>query len=172
MKKYVLNPKEELLLECKPDTLSQARKNNRAILIGTIFLILLSLFFLYVMKSIPSFYPLLVLIGLIAVAGVIYYINGLIRGAKGSDLTYCITNIRVVIVDSDNNIRKEVYLNDIRKINLDKVTGKLYDVVINPKEETNPTKLRRHFSNRPLYTADTVILEAVDGQKVKELLGK
>ena len=172
MKKYVLNPKEELLLECKPNTMSQARKNNRAIIIGTLFLIVLCAFFLYVMKSIPSFYPLLVLIGLIAAAGVIYYVSALIQGARGSELTYRITNIRVLEVDAENNVRKEVYLNDIRKVTLEKVSGRLYDVVINPKEETNPTKLRRHFSSRPLYTADTMILEAVDGEKVKELLGK
>ena len=172
MKKYELNPKEELKLEVKPDLMAIARKDNRPILIGTILLVILSLFFWYVMQSISSFYPLLLLIGLIAIAGAIYYVVGMLKATGEPDEKYYITNVRTIIADKDGNIKKEITNNTISKIVEDKVCGNKKDIIINPKEETNPAKLRKHNANKPLYTADTMILKAVDANKVKELIQK
>lgn len=173
MKKYTLNPKETVLLETKPNTLDQARAKNRFLVWGTALLALLCWFFYYVMQSIPSFYPLLVLIGLIAMAGCAYYIFALAKGASGkSDEKYVITNVRIVINDNEGNIKKEITRNNIEKVVLEKVTGSTYDVVINPKEETNPVKLAKHKGNKTLYTSDTMILKAVEGEKVQKLLEK
>lgn len=173
MKKYTLNPKETVLLETKPNTFDQARAKNRFLIFGTAILALLCWFFYYVMQSIPSFYPLLVLIGLIAMAGAAYYIFALAKGASGkADEKYVITSVRVVVADNDGNIKKEITRNNIEKVVVEKVLGGTADVVINPKEETNPVKLRKHKSNKTLYTSDTMILKAVEGSKVQKLLEK
>ena len=173
MKRYELNPKEELRLETKPNTLDIARKNNRIYLIGVLILLVLCGFFRYVMNSIPNFYPLLVLIGLITAAGAIYYIYNIVKGAQGkSDEKYYITNVRVIVADNDENVLKEVYLSNINKVLEEKVTGKSSDVIINPKEETNPAKLRKYYGNKTLYTSDTMILQAVDAAAVRKAIGK
>jgi len=173
MKKYTLNPKEELRYETKPNKIDQARKANRALLFGSICAALLAWFFKYVMKSIPSFYPLFLLIGLICAAGFVMYIAAILKAKQGEeDEKYYITNVRVVSVDKEDTVLKEVYLRSIDKIVVNKVTGKTADIVINPKEETDVTKLRKHKSNDPLYTTDTFVLYAVDAEKVKEALGK
>ena len=172
MRRYELNPKEKVKFETKPNMMAIARKNNRPVLIGTLFLIVLALFFWYVMQSIKSFSPLLVLIGLIAMAALVYYVVSLLKSSNEPDEKYIITNVRTLILDNDNNIKKEINNNSITKIVEEKVTGVYHDVVLNPKEETNPTKLRKNVTNKTLYTADTVILKAVEASKVKEAINK
>ena len=173
MKKYELNPKEEIRLETKPNTVDQARKTYRIYLIGDIVLLVLCAFFKYVMKSIPNFYPLLVLIGLITIAGIVYYVYNMAKAFSGkSEEKYYVTNVRVVVADNEENVLKEIYLSNINKIVEEKVTGKSSDLILNPKEETNPAKLRKHTGSKTLYTSDTIILKAVDAASVRKAIGK
>ena len=81
-----------------------------------------------------------------------------------------ITNVRLVVVNKDNDILKEMFLSKIYHTMTEKVAGKSYDVIINPKEETDPKRLRRHRSNKPLYTNDTLILRAINIDKIKTLV--
>ncbi|MEA5017399.1 MAG: hypothetical protein VB009_01620 [Erysipelotrichaceae bacterium] len=171
MKKYELNPKEEVKQELIINVLNQKRKQNQILLLGIIAGIVITWFFFYVMTSIPSFYPLFLIVLLITGIGIFIYIFSFINGLKSrNNERYYITNVRVVAVNKNNEIIKEIYLSKIYRTITEKILGNTYDIIINPKEETDLKKLRKHNKSKPLYTADTMILRAVNINQVKDIL--
>ncbi|MEA5026943.1 hypothetical protein SDC9_102023 [bioreactor metagenome] len=173
MKKYELNPKEELKFAVKPNVFDQERKKNRMLLLGVIAGAVVTAFFYYVMTSISSFYPLFLMMLLITGIGLVFYLIGLVKGIMGlTNEKYYITNVRIVAVNKADEITKELLISKIGHTISEKVTGKSFDIIINPKEETDPKKLRNHKGSKPLYTADTLILHAVNPDILKGYLNK
>lgn len=171
MKKYELNPKEEVKVELIPNVFDQERSKNRVLLLGVIAGAIITWFFYYVMTTISSFYPLFLMMLLLTGIGAAIYLYGFIKGLKGNyGEKYIVTNVRLVMVNKDNDVLKEIYLSKIYYTLTEKVAGSSYNVIINPKEETDPKRLRRHRSNKPLYTNDTMILKAVNIDKIKTLV--
>ncbi|MDD2591598.1 MAG: hypothetical protein PHP11_04240 [Erysipelotrichaceae bacterium] len=171
MKKYELNPKEEIKVELRPNVFDQERSKNQILLLGIVAGAIITWFFYYVMTSISSFYPLFLIMLLITGIASIIYLYSLIKGIKGiSNERYIVTNVRLVVVNNDNEVLKEVYLSKIFRTITNKVAGKSYDVIINPKLESDPKRLRHHRSSKPLYTNDTLILHAINIDKIGELV--
>jgi len=173
MKKYELNPKEVIKFELKPNVFDQERKNKRILLLGVLSSAAVTWFFYYVNQSIVSFYPLVIVMAVITGIALIFYCYGLIKGIlKITDVRYIITNVRVMVVNKDDVVLKEVLISKINKTISEKVVGGSYNLTINPKDETDPKKLRNHKGKKPLYTADTMILEAINLNLVKDILIK
>ena len=136
MKKYELNPKEEVKVELIPNVFDQERSKNRVLLLGVMAGAVITWFFYYVMTSISSFYPLFLMMLLLTGIGGAIYLYGFIKGLNGKySEKYIITNVRLVVVNKDNDILKEMFLSKIYHTMTEKVAGKSYDVIINPKEE-------------------------------------
>jgi len=173
MKKYELNPKEVIKFELKPNVFDQERKNKRILLLGVISGAVVTWFFYYINQSVTNFYPLVIVMAVITGIALVFYCYGLIKGVlKITDIRYIITNVRVMIVNRDDDVLKETLISKINKTICEKVVGGSYNLTINPKEETDPKKLRNHKGKKPLYTADTMILEAINLKLVKDILVK
>ena len=175
MKKFELNPKEELLLETNSNPVYEKARKARIDLYFIVFLVILGGFFFYVMQTIEAFSVLVIAAGLGIVICAGHYIVVLITAKKDEpEEKYYITNARVAVVDKEGVIKKEVLAGKIKKVIREPISGSKGTVFINKKiDSSRKATIKSNKTNQPVYSVDTIILRSIkDSDKALEHIEK
>ncbi len=166
MKQFVLNQKEKLMYECHPDLLAVMLVKSKIYIYATIFFALLAWFFLFVMTNNPVFMPIMVICVTVLLVCLLKFTYLLfIANQQQNKKKYIITDVRVMVVDKNNEILQEVFHTKIKTIQIHKLYGDTGSVYLNKKEEMTKNRVKK-----VIYTPSTIILEGVNLSKVNQIL--
>lgn len=173
MKKFEVNPKEKLLKEASYSAGLESFYQHRGDLYIALAMVVIGGFFYYVSFDIDAFMALFVLTMIVLVICLIHFIGSYVIAKKEDGKEkYYITNVRVVITDQDDVVKKELVSTKIKKIELEKKIFGGSTIYINKKEDTSRKgKVKQFKSKKPVYTSDTFILNYVrNGSEIVKIL--
>lgn len=163
MEDYKLNPSEELIHEEKSNPKLKIKAKNRyAIILGLFLIIIGGLFFIPAKNDSIMYAPAYISL-IIGVVFIIYYFVKISGDYSDKIKTYLITNTRVVVLQDGKEI-KSILLSKIKSLDIDKISGKAGDVVINkrPMDPARAQALERKGEVGPFYSKETIVLENID----------
>jgi len=165
MKKFEVNPKEELLKEEQYHGGLESLYKNRGDVYVALAMIVIGGFFYYISSDVKAFLALVGLTAIVFVGCLLHFIVTYISAKKEDGKEkYYITNVRVVIADENGAIKKELVNSKIKKIELEKRGFGGSTVFINKKEDqSRKGKAKQFRSKKPVYTSDTFILDHIKG---------
>ena len=165
MKKFEVNPKEELLKEEQYHGGLESIYRNRGDIYIAVAMIVIGGFFYHISADVKAFLALVGLTAIVVIACLVHFIVSYL-GAKKEDgkEKYYITNVRVVIADENDAIKKELVNSKIKKVELDKRVMGGSTIFINKKEDqSRKGKAKQFRSKKTVYTSDTFILDHIKG---------
>lgn len=178
MKKFKLNPQEELLASAIYNPVYQERRKARFDLYFIALMIIAGGFFYYVMQtSIPAFLILVLMCALAGVIALIHYIYVIVQAGKHKgEEKYYVTTSRVVVADQDDVVLKEVLSGKIKKCEIERISGNCGTIYINKREDTRrKAQIKKFRTQQIVYTSDTIILKSIQDSnevynKIKEIM--
>ncbi|NLY62846.1 MAG: hypothetical protein GX074_03205 [Erysipelothrix sp.] len=160
---YQLYPNEQLELEVESIPHLKAGRRSRYLLWLGFILVAVALFYSYASKQ--DFILNIITIGSIigAIICFVAYFIAIANGKKNEKFTYYITDRRVIQIDQDNKLVKEVLRNKIKRVLVEPVTANKGSVIINPRKLDAQTKYKNELKGNTTqkYTKDTFIIEDV-----------
>ena len=173
MKKFEVNPKEELLKEAKHYGGLESLYQHRGDVYIILAMVVIGGFFYYVSNDIKAFITLVWLTVIVVVICIIHYVGSYIIAKKEDGKEkYYITSVRVIIADEKDVIKKELVNNRIKKVELEKRFLGGSTIYINKKEDTSRKgKVKQFKSKKAVYTSDTFILDFIkNGAEIQRIL--
>ena len=175
MKKFEVNPKEELLTESSYHGGLESLYTHRGDIYIALSMIVIGSFFYYISFDIEAFFALVWLAVLVVVVCLVHFFGSYIVAKKEDGKEkYYITNVRLVVTDANDVIKKELMNSKIKKVELEKKFLGSSIVYINKKEDASRRGKAKQFkSKKPVYTSDTFVLHFVkNGSSIVNTLEK
>lgn len=161
---FKLYPSEESILVVKSDPVVEVKRKSRYLLVLGVILLAVGVF--YQFASTQDYVLLAVawaaLIG--GVGSIVAYFLQVAKAKKnGKVFTYYITNTRVVKVDENDQVDKEVVRAKIKRVVVENVTGKSGNVIINPRELSAQDRYKQELKGEvaSTYTKDTFVVSNI-----------
>lgn len=177
MNKFKLNEKEKLVEKVEGNPSLVKMKNSVIFLLLAVLTMIGSVFFFYIAKSEKvEMYNIIGIVFLLGGIGLLLYHVYNVSQAKKlkGSVSYYITSSRLVVVDKDDVVVKELLLSRIKKIDTELVKRNAGYLYINPKiDNSQKGRNKSRSTGNTVYTKDTIILEGISNiSKIKELLSK
>lgn len=163
MEDYKLNPSEVLKHEeISNPKLKIKAKNRYAIILGLFLMVIGGLFFIPAKNDSIMYAPAYISL-IIGVVFIIYYFVKSSGDYSHLMKTYLITNTRIVVLQNNKEIQS-ILISKIKSLDIDKISGKSGDVVINkrPMDPARAQALERKGEVGPFYSKDTIVLENIN----------
>lgn len=96
-------------------------------------------------------------------------------GKEKGSIKYYLTSTRVVAADKTGKVIREMLLARVKRVEIDKITGKAGDVIINPKNLSpqEEYKLKLRGDNEKKYAKETFVIKSIaDAQTFAKALTK
>lgn len=109
-----------------------------------------------------------------SVVSLLVYIIKMLNAKKlDGKVKYYVTSTRVVAVDENDKVVREILRNKIKRVDVEYISGKSGDVIINPRDLSPQKRYQKELKGQTnrLYSKDTFILEGLKNadELVKEL---
>lgn len=169
MAEFKLNVKENLVdsFESKPVYL--ARRDYQIYFILSLVLILGGGFFVYSYLNLDeAMYLVLAFIFFLAAVGTLsYYVFNVVNARKKTgDKKYYLTNIRLVITNNDNQVIRELLLNKVKRVDVEKYGFNKGTIILNKKiDQRRKGQLKQRKTLKPVYSSETFLIESVGNLK-------
>lgn len=161
---FKLHPSEEMVLEVKSDVSLKARKKSRYLLVLAFILLAVALFYRFASKQDDILLAVFWISLVGSILSSIAYISALSKAKKTEEAkTYYITSTRVVEVDANGELVRDILRNRIKRVEVELISGKAGDVLINPRELSAEKKYKKELKGEQgnLYSKDTFIINSV-----------
>lgn len=161
---FKLHPSEELELEVKSNPTVKARTRSRYLIVLGFVLLVVAFFYRFASAQDTILMAIAWGSGVGAVLSFIGYFYSVSKARKESDVsTYYITNTRVIEIDKDGEMVRDILRNKIKRVEVDKVSGSMGDVIINPKELSKEKKYKKELKGETgaMYSKDTFIINSI-----------
>lgn len=161
---FKLYPSEKSILEVGSYPSLNERKKSRYLLFLAIMFVGVAIFYNY--ASSQDFVLNAVFWGaaLASVISLLTYIMKMIQAKKADNkIKYYVTSTRVVAVDENDKVIREILRNKIKRVDIEYITGKSGDLIINPRELSPQKRYQKELKGQRdrLYSKDTFILEGL-----------
>lgn len=165
---FKLYPSEELIIETEFDPTIKERKNSRYLLVIAAILVVVAVFYRFasdqdmILNAVFWASVAGIVISLIAYAYKLYK-----AGQKKGSLKYYLTSRRIVEVDKNNNINREMLKNKVKRVEFEKIISNAGDVIINPKpiSPQEAAKQKRKKKEKSEYSKDTFVIKSIKNAK-------
>lgn len=159
-----LFPSEQLVLEAKSDPTFDERKKSRYILVIGIIFILVAIFYRYASAQDWILSLVFYFSTFAAIISLGLYFYKIFTASKGrGKRNYYITSTRLVETDDMGKINREILLNKIKRIEVNLITGKAGDVIINPRDLSPQEDYKNRLKGRldKQYAKDTFVVKSI-----------
>ncbi len=169
MRKFELNSKETLTFEVESRPIYAVRRDQQIYLFLSLILLAGTVFFGYAYWQFDEtmYIVLMLIFGLSFIGGFSYYSYKIVQALRqAGQKKYLLTDSRLVTVDKNNEIIKEILLNKIKRVDLEQYGVNTGTILINKKIDVSRKGLKKQRkSTKPVYSADTYILESINNVK-------
>ncbi len=171
---FNLYPSEEIVYEVSSDPVLKVKKRSRYLLVLFVILLAVALFYNY--ASAQDF--VLNAVFWVALFGafisLVAYIVTVSNAKKKEDkFKYVITNTRIVQVNEEGKVVKEILRNKVKRVDTVNITSNSGSIVINPRELSPQDRYKRELKGEhgTMYTKDTFIISDVKNlEKIIEII--
>lgn len=173
---FKLYPNEELIIEAETNPRLDEHKKSRYLLVVALILFLTALFYDYArtqdfVLSAVFWVAIMAMVASLAAYGYKMYAAGKEKGS----IKYYLTSTRIVAADKTGKVIREMLLARVKRVEIDKITGKAGDVIINPKNLSpqEEYKLKLRGDNEKKYAKETFVIKSIaDAQTFAKALTK
>lgn len=169
MAEFKLNLREKLVDSFQSKPIYLAKRDYQIYLVLSLILFLGGGFFTYsYFKFQEAMYIVLTLIfTLSGVGGLLFYLFKLFSATKLSGVKkYYLTDTRLVITNQDDHIIREILLNRIKRVDVEKYGFNTGTIILNKRiDQSRKAQLKQRKTLRPVYSPETVLIESIGNLK-------
>lgn len=165
---FKLYPSEELIIETETNPRIDERKKSRYLLVMAIILVFIAIFYRYasdqdwILISIFAISVIGIVVSLIAYSYKLYN-----AGKEKGSLKYYLTSRRIVETDATGSINREMLLVKVKRVDVEYITGKAGNVIINPKALSPQEQYRLSLKGvkDKQYSKETFVIKSIANAK-------